>query len=97
MSDDCTREGEFHMHSDRCYEAGRREVIKRLADEDVRETVAESISIATGDMTTYSDDAHPDHNRWSWRGDGHGDVIREMYRTAADAALTAVRGALDGA
>ena len=67
----------------------------RLADGGLREAVAEALSCGPiGDMTTYSETAHADHNRWSWRGDGHGDAIRTDYRDAATAALRAVTAAL---
>lgn len=67
---------------------------EQLADEGLREAVAEEMSWSVGDMTRYGADAHPDHNRWSWRGDGHGEAVRETYRELADAALSAVRAHL---
>lgn len=54
-----------------------------LPDEK-REAVAEVLSWASGEMTRYSETAHPDHNRWSWRGDGHGEARREAFRAQAD-------------
>lgn len=57
-----------------------------LTDED-REALAEVLSVVAGDFTRYSPDAHPDHNRWSWRGDGHGSSMREdVYRSVAQLA-----------
>lgn len=62
-----------------------------------REAVAETLSCGEhGEMTAYSETASPDHNRWSWRGDGHGSAIREPYLRDADAVLDAVRDALGG-
>jgi hypothetical protein len=69
----------------------------RLASAEVREAVAEALSCGVhGEMTAYSETAHPDHNRWSWRGDGHGEAIRQQYWDDADEALAAVREALTG-
>ena len=44
---------------------------------------AEALSWISGDMTRYSTDAVPDHNRWSWRGDGHGERVRDEFRRQA--------------
>lgn len=51
---------------------------------------AEALSWASGEMTRYDEQAHPDHNRWSWRGDGHGDAVRDDFRKQARAVLDAV-------
>ncbi len=40
------------------------------------ETLAELLSWTSGEFTRYDDHAHPDHNRWSWQGDGHGFLPR---------------------
>jgi hypothetical protein len=50
-----------------------------------REELAEALSVAAFDFTPYSETAHPDHNRWSWRGDGHGEQRRQECYEAADA------------
>lgn len=55
--------------------------------EEEREALAEVLSWASGEMTRYNDAAHPDHNRWSWRGDGHGEAIRAEFLRNADAIL----------
>lgn len=52
-----------------------------------REALAEALSWTSGEMTRWSESAHPDHNRWSWRGDGHGEARREEFRAQADALL----------
>lgn len=63
----------------------------------VREDVAEVLSCGPiGDMTKYAEDAHEDHNRWSWMGGGHGRAIRTAYLEAADETLAVVRGVLVG-
>lgn len=54
-----------------------------------RDEIAEVLSWTSGEMTRYADDAHLDHNRWSWRGDGHGEALREEFRRQADALLAA--------
>lgn len=51
------------------------------------EALAEFLSWAGGDFTRWDADAHPDHNHWSWRGDGHGDAMREVFREEARAIL----------
>lgn len=56
---------------------------------DDREALAEVLSWASGEFTRYAADAHPDHNRWSWRGDGHGSVLRDAFRTQAEAVVAA--------
>ena len=38
----------------------------------------------------WSEDAHPDSNRWSWRGDGFGEDVKDHYRAKACAAWDAV-------
>jgi hypothetical protein len=49
-----------------------------------REELAEALSVAAFDFTAYSETAHPDHNRWSWRGAGHGEQRRqECYEAVA--------------
>ena len=55
------------------------------AREQATETLAEWLSWTSGEMTRYSPDAHPDHNRWSWRGDGHGEAMRETFCEQAEA------------
>lgn len=55
----------------------------RDAQSGVEEVLAEALSWTSGEMTRYSETAHPDHNRWSWRGDGHGDAIRDQFREQA--------------
>jgi hypothetical protein len=52
-----------------------------------REALAEALSWTSGEMTRWSESAHPDHNRWSWRGDGHDEARREEFRAQADALL----------
>lgn len=52
-----------------------------------RAALAEALSWTSGEMTRYSDTAHPDHNRWSWRGDGHGDKARQDFLDQADALI----------
>lgn len=47
------------------------------------ETLAALLSWTSGEFTRHLPDAHPDHNRWSWQGDGHGDVIRDQFRDQA--------------
>jgi hypothetical protein len=47
------------------------------------DTLAELLSWTSGEFTRYSPDAHPDHNRWSWRGDGHGGKVRDEFRAQA--------------
>jgi hypothetical protein len=47
------------------------------------EALAECLSWTTGEFTRYDPDAHPDHNRWSWQGDGHGDEARDEFRDMA--------------
>lgn len=54
-------------------------------DVAVADVLAEWLSWTSGEMTRYSPTAHEDHNRWSWRGDGHGDAIREQFRQQAEA------------
>lgn len=51
------------------------------------EALAEFLSWAGGYFTRWDADAHPDHNHWSWRGDGHGDAMREVFREEARAIL----------
>lgn len=63
---------------------------------EAREAVAEALANADGEFTTYSPTAHPDHNYWSWRGDGHPDIMRQPYRDAADAAVAALLGEIGG-
>lgn len=65
-----------------------------LTREALIEAVAERISWDGGDFTRWMPDAHPDHNRWSWRGDGHGEAMRAVYRVQAEAALDVVLAAL---
>lgn len=60
------------------------------------DAVAERLSWEGGEMTRWSETAHEDHNRWSWRGDGHGAVMREEYLRMARGAVDAVLSALDG-
>lgn len=51
---------------------------------DVVEELAELLSWTSElGFTRWSEDAHPDHNRWSWRGDGHGDQMRDDFRRQA--------------
>jgi hypothetical protein len=69
--------------------------LTRLADPALVEAIAERISWDGGDFTRWSPDAHPDHNRWSWRGDGHGPVMRAQYRQQARAAVAVVVEALE--
>lgn len=57
-----------------------------------REEVAERLSLE--EMTAYSPDAVEDHNRWSWRGDGHGEAVRRVMYERADKAVDAVREVL---
>ena len=52
-------------------------------DADVVERAAEVLSWSSGEFTRYNPDAIADHNRWSWRGDGHGEVLRETFRQQA--------------
>ncbi len=59
------------------------------------ERVAERISWDGGDFTRWSENAHPDHTRWSWRGDGHGPVMREVYRQQAEAAVDELTAAVE--
>jgi hypothetical protein len=66
----------------------------RLTDPALVEAIAERISWDGGDFTRWSPDAHPDHNRWSWRGDGHGPAMRAQYRQQARAAVAVVVEAL---
>jgi len=42
------------------------------------------------DHVAYSETAHPDHNRWSWRGDGHDEAYKNEWRELARAAITAM-------
>lgn len=51
--------------------------------------LAELLSWTSGEFTRYSQAAHPDHNRWSWHGDGHGEVMREIFREQARALMAA--------
>ena len=91
---DLVTDPEYHL-GEKQAAAVRSWLADRLADGGLREAVAEALSCGPiGDMTTYSETAHADHNRWSWRGDGHGDAIRTDYRDAATAALRAVTAAL---
>ena len=55
---------------------------------EAAEALAELLSWTSGEFTRYREDAHPDHNRWSWRGDGHGSVIRDQFREQADRLLS---------
>lgn len=57
--------------------------VQRLRTALNPERLAEALSWLYGDMTRYDETAHPDHNRWSWRGDGHGDALRDEYREMA--------------
>lgn len=50
----------------------------RLTNVEVEE-LAELLSWTSGEMTKYDPDAHPDHNRWSWHGDGHSPAFRKQY------------------
>lgn len=59
---------------------------------EVREEVAERLSLA--EMTAYSPEAVEDHNRWSWRGDGHDAAFRQRFYDEADGVLAVVAGAL---
>lgn len=54
-----------------------------------REQLAEALSWSSGEMTRWSEDAVPDHNRWSWRGDGHDAAFRQQFWDQADALLGA--------
>lgn len=49
------------------------------------DAVARAISVP--DWGAWSDTAHPDHNRWTWDGDGRGDGEREFLRDHARAVL----------
>jgi hypothetical protein len=69
--------------------------LTRLTDPALVEAIAERISWDGGDFTRWSPDAHPDHNRWSWRGDGHGPAMRAQYRQQARAAVAVVVEALE--
>ena len=53
------------------------------------EAAARVLAEAEGELTTYSPDAHPDHNRWSWLGDGHDEAFKDHYRVKAQAAILA--------
>lgn len=44
-----------------------------------RETLAEALSWAAMDWQKYAPDGHADHNRWSWRGDGHEGTRHYVY------------------
>ena len=35
----------------------------------------------------WSETAHPDHNRWTWRGDGHAERYKDEWRETARAVL----------
>ena len=105
MSETYSRE-EYDRRADRAFLVGahygrtaaRAALVAALVDPATQEAVAEALSCGPhGEMTAYSPDAHPDHNRWSWRGGGHGEAIREQYRMDADVALAAIRDRLDGA
>jgi len=63
---------------------------------DFREAMAELLSWSSGEFPRYSPDAHPDHNRWSWRGDGLGDVGRAVFHKQADDVLALLAERLDG-
>lgn len=61
-----------------------------MSETDERvERLAEILSWAGGEMTRYSPDASPDHNRWSWRGDGHGEWWWGHFRDIAATILAA--------
>lgn len=51
------------------------------------EALAEDLSWTFGEMTRYSPEAHPDHNRWSWRGDGHSKFFRQQFLDQAQKLL----------
>ncbi len=53
------------------------------------ERLAEILSWAGGEMTRYGPDASPDHNRWSWHGDGHGEWWWDHFRDIAATVLAA--------
>ncbi len=53
----------------------------------LRELLAEALSWLVGDFQRYNPTAHPDHNRWSWRGDGHPEAMRAEYRERAAAVV----------
>lgn len=61
------------------------------------EVLAETLSWASGDFTRYSPDAVDDHNRWSWRGDGHGQAMREEVTKQAEHLARAVQTHVDAA
>lgn len=50
------------------------------------EAVAELVS--TAEWGQWSADAHPDHNRWTWRGDGLSEGERDTWRATARTLLT---------
>lgn len=66
----------------------------KLAAAETVDAVAKALSV--GEMTAHNPEAHPDHNHWSWLGTGHGDAIRDEFRSQATAALGAVAGVLTG-
>lgn len=50
--------------------------------------LAELLSWTSQEMTKYDPDAHPDHNRWSWHGDGHGPALRQEFVSQAKLMLS---------
>ena len=55
--------------------------------EEMVEAAAEAMHAL--EYPRWSATAHPDHNRWSWRGDGVSEAERDTYRDQARAALAA--------
>lgn len=47
------------------------------------EELAELLSWTSGEFTRYDPDAHRDHNRWSWQGDGHDETLKQQFREQA--------------
>ncbi len=69
--------------------------LSEIERERLVEEIAERISWDGGDFTRWSADAVEDHNRWSWRGDGHGPAMRAMYRQQARAAVDILAARLE--
>lgn len=59
-----------------------------LLSDAVIEVAAETLF--ANEFGEWKPDAHADHNRWTWRGDGHSDEFRDGYRRVTREAITAV-------
>lgn len=74
--------------------AHRRHLAARLADvlrgDALVETVAEALF--AHEYGGYDPTAHPDHNRWTWHGDGHSDDHKQHFRQQARTAIDAIYG-----